>query len=374
MFNSLFNKKANKTNEIPSNVGIEKEYPVLMDSIDSSYAYLDSLCLIKDGISYERIGYTNSNEFPNYIDKYKFYLNGSHFCNLFVYSYHNESVPIIPVPFKEINQNASIDIFEQMRSHNKAEKDPWLTNLLFIVNYTLLKNQITIDNDVKWDIEKQNILNEVLNEFGYNELLEDVILEEWNISAKDGDRTQKEFKDSFVIYFHNNLISKHTPDFIQERNKKMEKAYDSIIETINRMQCWLDNDPLRIRIEDATLNEGVSTIKSCATPFCVIFLSCDAIGRYHITFALDSRILEMLPNGMASTLIRRIYDFTPGEMELFVDITSLNFDCIDLFEFKLSESKVDTNIKVTNVERHKEKSIDDMLRKVFDFDSNEDPK
>ena len=48
-------------------------------------------------------------------------------------------------------------------------------------------------------------------------------------------------------------MSKFRTDFIQDRNEKIEKAYYSSIETINRIQGWLDDELLRTKIESDTL-------------------------------------------------------------------------------------------------------------------------
>ena len=87
-------------------------------------------------------------------------------------------------------------------------------------------------------------------------------------------------------------------------------------------------------------------------------------GRYNIEYGIDSGILTMVPDNMASTLLRRIYEFTPGEMEPFIRIVSLNMDCITYFENTLSSVKNGAGYKLIEVERNEEKSIGDMLSKL----------
>jgi hypothetical protein len=50
----------------------------------------------------------------------------------------------------------------------------------------------------------------------------------------------------------------------------------------------------------------------------------------------------MISEEFASRLIRRIYEFTPGEMEPFVKIGSLYTDCVETFNRLLEESKVES--------------------------------
>ena len=132
----------------------------------------------------------------------------------------------------------------------------------------------------------------------------------------------------------------------------------------------MDNDLLRRRLEiSASSNlgdnrHGFSRMNNCITSFCFISLGCDVFVRYNIEYGIDSGILTMLPDNMASTLLRRIYEFTPGEMEPFIRIVSLNMDCITYFENTLSSVKNGAGYKLIEVERNEEKSIGDMLSKL----------
>jgi len=51
-------------------------------------------------------------------------------------------------------------------------------------------------------------------------------------------------------------------------------------------------------------------------------------------------------------------------MEAFVKIGSLYDDCITTFEDLLKRTETEPNHKIINIERHEEKSIDDMLSKL----------
>lgn len=143
---------------------------------------------------------------------------------------------------------------------------------------------------------------------------------------------------------HNLQYETSAPDFVKERNNKFAKAYKNLVITIDRIQGFLEDEYLRGRIEsDMTKKNGtISTIFQCTTPFCIISLGCDKMGRYNLVYSVDHRIQEMLGEDMASVLIRRVYDFTPGEMEVFVRIGSLYHDCVGTFNQLFEEMKSET--------------------------------
>jgi hypothetical protein len=71
----------------------------------------------------------------------------------------------------------------------------------------------------------------------------------------------------------------------------------------------------------------------------------------------------MVSDNMASTLIRRIYEFTPGELEPFVGFVSLDMDCIKYFEISLHN--VDNEYcRLVEVEKNEEKSIQDLFNNL----------
>lgn len=143
---------------------------------------------------------------------------------------------------------------------------------------------------------------------------------------------------------HNLQYETSAPDFIKDRNKRFRESYKNLVITIDRMQGFLDDEYLRGRIEsDMTKKTGVkSTIVQCSTPFCIISLGCDEMGRYNLVYSIDYRIQEMIGPDMASTLIRRIYQVTPGDMEGFVRIGSLYHDCIESFNQMIQELQTET--------------------------------
>jgi hypothetical protein len=93
-------------------------------------------------------------------------------------------------------------------------------------------------------------------------------------------------------------------------------------------------------------------------------LGCDQSGSYHLSFGLDTNYLKILPDDMASTLIRRIYQFTSGEMESFVSIISLGMDCISLFENMIEEAIDNNAYQITKVPRNPYNSVQDMLKEI----------
>lgn len=140
---------------------------------------------------------------------------------------------------------------------------------------------------------------------------------------------------------HNIENEKNAHPEVQERNKKILTAYNNIVSTINRMQGIIEHDFLRLRIESEMVRDpnNKTTILQCATPWCIVSLGCDSLGRYNIVYSVDYRIQEMIGQDMASGIIRRIYEYTPGEMEPFVRIGNLNLDSVNIFHKLLEEQE-----------------------------------
>ncbi len=93
-----------------SKIGMTLANPILMDSISSSYTYINCLCSVAQGLSCKRIGSSGSSNFDNPIDKYVFTLNGEFFCTIFIYPYYKKCVSVIPEPFFKL-KNVSFAIF-----------------------------------------------------------------------------------------------------------------------------------------------------------------------------------------------------------------------------------------------------------------------
>lgn len=132
----------------------------------------------------------------------------------------------------------------------------------------------------------------------------------------------------------NYLKEKEAPDFIKKRNKKFLQAYSYVLMTIGKIQAFLEDENLRLRIEsDFRDNPNTeATMFQCTTMFCIVSLGCDNMGRYNIVYSTDYRIKEMISVQMASGLVRRINEFTPEDMEPFTLIGSLCEDCVEIFQ------------------------------------------
>ncbi len=364
MFNSFF-KKNSQPDQIPneSNIGLIAERPILMSTIASGYVYLNALCSIAEGLAFERVGTTTAHGFPEIIDRYVFSLNGQFFCQLFIYPYHEANISVIPAPFKSLNPNVDEEIF------NLKEQGKY-RYIMTIAQLVLTKNCFFNEPNNVWSESRQVELNKLLKELGYEDELERLVFDEFVlIQSLNPDISRNDFVQYFTTHFHNKKLVRYTPNDIQDRNKNLLSAYHSIIETINRIQAWLDNDLLRKRIEVTTLESqndnslGLSTINTCITPFCFISLGCDVFGRYNLSYGIDSRISNMLSDNMASTLLRRIYEFTPGGMEPFVGFVSLSMDCIAYYENTM-ENFQSENYRLVEVKRNEFVSISDMLGQI----------
>jgi hypothetical protein len=137
MLKSFFNRNKDGEASNISEIGLTSANPILMSSIPSSYSFLNALCTISEGLSYERIGSVQTEEFSELMDKYTFFFNNTKFCDVFIYPYHSENNFIIPTPFKSLNPNLDNSIFnsnEQGENNNSDEQS--LSNYLYkIVKY-----------------------------------------------------------------------------------------------------------------------------------------------------------------------------------------------------------------------------------------------
>ena len=186
-------------------------------------------------------------------------------------------------------------------------------------------------------------------------VIKELVVEEWaRLKEKNKNLTPSLFVKEFVKHYHNSKIEKFAPNNVIERNKKIASAYSNLIITIERIQGWLDEEFLRTRIESDFRQKTFikDTIAQCTTPFCIISLGCDELGRYNLVYSVDHRFQEMISSNFASTLLRLIYEFTPGEMEPFVRIGSLYSDCIEVVGKLIEEAKTETYHKIIIKEKH----------------------
>lgn len=359
MFNSFFKKNNSEGANGASAMGLIKENPILLYSIASSYVYLDALCTIASGLEYTRIGPVAVVGFPRVVDRYSFSFKGKPFCDLYIYAYHSANLFVIPEPFKKLDPAINESIFDLNRSGRYRY-------LRTITEMVLTKNGILQFASEGWLEEDNHVLSKLKKDLGYEDELEKLILDEYKeIKGHQSDLKKIDFINYFVGEFHNKKLVRYVPEYIQERNEKILNAYHALLETINRIQAWQDNDLIRKRVEFDTLNKatnilGYSEINTCISPFCYLSLGCDVFGRFQLAYGIDYRISNMISDQMANTFIRRVYEFTPGELENFVGFASLHMDCITYFEDSLQ--KVDNDVcRQIEVKRNEEKSIADML-------------
>lgn len=185
--------------------------------------------------------------------------------------------------------------------------------------------------------------------------IETLILQEWQEQkANNPNLTPVIFAPEFIEKFHNTKFEKFVPDYVLNRNKNLKEAYSDILITIHKIQGFLDHEELRTKIESDFRNNPFvkSRIFQCVTPFCILSLGCDEMGRYSIVYSIDHRIRDMISSDMTSTLLRRIYEFTPGGMEPFVRIGSLDANCIDTFDQLIEQSKSDPSHKIIMREKN----------------------
>lgn len=153
---------------------------------------------------------------------------------------------------------------------------------------------------------------------------------------------------------HNLSYEENAPEFVQERNKQLLEAYKYSLVTIKRIQGFLEDEHLRTCIESDMYKMGDvrSTIYQCTTPWCILSIGCDEMGRYNIIYSIDHRAQDMIGTDSVSTLIRRINEFTPGAMEPFVKIGCLYEDCVAIYNELIGESKINPNHKIVTTNKH----------------------
>jgi len=258
----------------------------------------------------------------------------------------------------------------ESESVDQATKE-YLSLFQFLVSSSLEKSGVDsnceFSKSTNWSDEKEDKHNNILNKLDYDALFDKVVLEELEQYKKTYANPSKSvFIDNFYFVFHHIKIANHTPDFIQQRNNKILSAYNNMLECIKRIQGWMDNEKVRLLIESDFRKSPhhLSIIYQATTPFCIISLGCDQIGRYSIVYTLDYRIKDIIGGDFASTFIRRIYQFTSGDMEAFLKFSSLNGDCIKTLEEIIQLAKVENNHKVSQIARFNEKSINNALNKI----------
>lgn len=199
MFKSPFNNNRTSDSNGKSKLGLVKEEPVRLCSIPSAYVYLDALCSLAEGLNYMRLGSVSSEQFIEPVDKYIFTHNGTKFCEIFIYSYHETNAYIIPDPFKELNPNADDEVF-------RLDENGRRRYLNEVVELILIKNNIIEDIFERFSL---TVLNNLMSELGYGEELEELILDEFKkFVSTSPEMDADDFIQPFVEEFHNKKLGK----------------------------------------------------------------------------------------------------------------------------------------------------------------------
>lgn len=238
---------------------------------------------------------------------------------------------------------------------NPSELPFELLVLTYLENNGINKSGNNTGKKVELTAEDIESIELTLKALGFHktEFLEQLVLEEWAKQKElNNDLIPFAFAREFVMNYHNTKIEKFAPQYVIDRNRKISEAYSKIIITIEKIQGLLNDEGLRTRIESNLIKQKFtkSTISQCTTPFCVISLGCDEMGRFNIIYSVDYRFQEMISEDFASTFIRRIYYFTSGEMEPFVRIGSLYADCTQYYNQLIEESKKEDYHKIVKKE------------------------
>ncbi|WP_156305988.1 hypothetical protein [Sphingobacterium endophyticum] len=139
---------------------------------------------------------------------------------------------------------------------------------------------------------------------------------------------------------------------IQNRNNALKQAFINIEETLLRVQSWLKHEELRFSVKSDFLNskQSQSLIKQITTPFAIVSLGCSPEGIFSIVYSLDHRIKDLIGDYFTNTLLRRIYEFTSGDLEGKIHIGSLNSDCFSTISqmIDLAENNSYHNVTTTD--------------------------
>lgn len=203
------------------------------------------------------------------------------------------------------------------------------------------------EEDAKWE-------KETLENFGFDEKFERVVLDEWNrVRRMTPLMTPVEFLEIFKTEFHFLMFDPYAPEDIKARNVRMKKAYGDILEVIRRIQLWQEDELLRTRVESDFRGRGEnwSTIYQCSTAFCLVSLGCDQSGVYSIVYSVDHRFQKMISEIFASKLLYNIYLACSGDLSVFVRIGSLYEDCVSILNQLIVMAQSNEAHSITVVEK-----------------------
>lgn len=356
------------------NYGTSLENPVLLSSIRAGYNYCDKLRHIDEDLEYTRIGSNRVPEFEKPVDAYDFKRFGEDFCTIYIYAYHSENIEEVPQPFFALDKEPFFleNLLEEMEITEEEggdpeelleamlrdeEEDPPSKGELFsyLVRKILTKHgkfAPTSDAEpITWTAEDQDRLIRQIHELGVSPLLEPLVLQEWEDYTKRIHRPHREFFiHSFLPSYHHSKLAPYLPREAQEKNEQVKKAYDQLLQVINRIQFFADEGQQERVESNLREKQGtVSLLKECNTNFCALRLYSDFSGRCNIEYWLDPDIFKMLHEKPVSTLLRSIYESTPG-LEERVNCRSLTYDCETWFEDMKNECNYEEEYRLLRAE------------------------
>lgn len=328
--------------------------PILVKSIRAGYIFCDKLKNLDDELEYSRRG---SNQLPGFdkpVDAYDFTRSGKDFCTVYIYAYHSENIEEVPKPMLDLlNEDISLeDIWEDLEITEEGDDD---TEELFEsimveeldnpppheeLFESLVRSILNKQNSESWTRDDENWLKFQMEELTMSPLLEPLVLEEWELYLAKTHRPHREFFiQSFLRSYHHSQLEPYLPQEAMEKNELVKEAYLNLVEVINRIQFFADEEVQeRIAWELGENRETRSGIKQCNTKFCALRLHSDFSGSCNIDYWLDQDILDMLYEKPVSTLLRSINELTPG-LEERVSCRSLTFNCESWFKDLLKEAK-----------------------------------
>ena len=132
-----------------------------------------------------------------------------------------------------------------------------------------------------------------------------------------------------------------TQDEIAKKNEALKKSFDSMKETVRRIQYWIEDERHRVHaITDFQKDERVSSlIEQLGTSFCVISRGTNPEGEDSIVISLDKNIQDKIGHYFTVVLLRRLFEFTPEFCDFNVRLWDLSKDCEGYMETVIEEAK-----------------------------------
>lgn len=185
--------------------GLTENIPILLRSIGESYRYLDNLCRLDSDLFYEQVTIIEVDGFPYSMNKHKVLYKDEKFCDLFIYPHHHQNIYIIPQPFKTLNPEADVNIFnvipfEDFEVDDNFEKDRGLAYYLHkIIELILLKSEVNADVDALWIADTKSTIAHLKHRYGFGDGFENLVLKEYHeVKSKIPTITKNDFIVDFI--------------------------------------------------------------------------------------------------------------------------------------------------------------------------------